>query len=405
MTVASAAALPGETPAASDTVGRFARVDELRGFAAVVVVLCHMSVSTYVGAPNAGQAPLPWLGLVLGFGYLGVPLFFVVSGFCIHWPQARASHAGRAETPRWGAFFQRRFWRLYPPYILCLAATILLLLVTTGAWPVGLYPLLAQIGLVHTLDPRTFLGLNPPSWTLAVEAQLYLAYPVVFLLTRRLGPWRAVAAILLLTLLYRLALTFVPLPADYGQIGWEVFLGRWFEWTAGALVAEWAAGNVRVPERLTTWWIVAPIVAAAIYVGEYHFWHYGIYIVREPLYGVVFALVLLAALRQRRAAAPSAIAAWLGGIGVWSYSLYLVHRPVQLAFEPLARRIAALPFVIEHRVPTSLLLFAATTPLILWLARVFYRWCEAPFIRTARGIGRAPKDGATGAASRLPRLA
>jgi peptidoglycan/LPS O-acetylase OafA/YrhL len=405
MTVASATAPPVETSAASETVGRFARVDELRGFAALVVVLCHMSVSTYVGAPNAGEPPLPWLGLLLGFGYLGVPLFFVVSGFCIHWPQARASHAGSAATPSWSAFFQRRFWRLYPPYILCLAATILLLLVTTGAWPVGFYPLLLQIGLVHTLDPSTFLGLNPPSWTLAVEAQLYLAYPVVFFLTRRFGAWRAIASILALSMLYRVGLTVLPLPAQYSQIGWEFFLGRWFEWTVGALVAEWAAGNVRLPERLARWWIVVPVLLLTVYVGEYHFWHYGIYLVREPLYGAAFALLLLTALRQRRAATPSPLAAWLGDVGVWSYSLYLVHRPVQLAFEPLARRIAALPFVIEHGIPTSLLLFAATTPLILWLARIFYRWCEAPFIRTARRIGRAPQDGATGATSRLPRLA
>ena len=389
---AAAIAQPGAAGAgAGDAAGRFARVDQVRGFAALIVVLCHMSVSAYVGAPNLGERPLPWLGLLLGFGYLGVPLFFVVSGFCIHWPQARARHDGRAGAPGWRAFFQRRFWRLYPPYILCLAATIVLLLVTTGVWPVGFYSLLAQVGLVHTLDPRTFLGLDPPSWTLAVEAQLYLAYPIVFLLPRRLGPWWAIATILFLTMVYRIALVVLPLPADFAQIGWEVFLARWFEWTAGALIAEWAAGNVRLPERVATWWIVVPVVLVTIYVGEYHFWHFGIYLLREPLYGAAFALVLMAALRQRRAPAPSALAVWLGGVGVWSYSLYLVHRPIQLAFEPLARRVAAMPFVIRHAIPTSLLLFAATTPLILWLARVFYRWCEAPFIATARRIGRRPE--------------
>jgi len=380
----------GATREAADTSGRFARVDQVRGFAALIVVVCHMSVSAYVGAPNLGEQPWPWLGLLLGFGYLGVPLFFVVSGFCIHWPQARARHDGRIGAPGWGAFFQRRFWRLYPPYVLSLVATIVLLLVVTGAWPVGLFSLLAQLGLVHTLDARTFLGLNPPSWTLAVEAQLYLAYPVVFVLTRRLGPWWALGIILAITMAYRVALTVLPVPEDYAGIAWEVFLARWFEWTVGALIAEWAAGNVRLPERVANWWLVVPLVLLAIYVGEYHFWHYGIYVLREPLYGVAFALLLMAALRMRRPPRPSPVALWLTGVGAWSYSLYLVHRPVQLAFEPLARRLAASPFVIEYGVPSSLLLFAATTPLILWLARLFYRWCEEPFIATARGIGRAP---------------
>ena len=243
---------------------------------------------------------------------------------------------------------------------------------------------------MHTLDPRTFLGLNPPSWTLAVEAQLYLAYPVVYVLTRRFGPWTALGLVLLATMAYRVAVAVVPLPADYAKIAWEVFVARWFEWSAGALIAEWAAGNVRLPERLARWWLVGPLLLLTIYVGEYHFWHHGIYVLREPLYGLVFALLLMTVLCMPRAARPSRIALWLGGVGVWSYSLYLVHRPVQLAFEPLARHLAASPLVVEHGIPTSLLLFAATTPLVFRLGRLFYRWCEEPFLVVARGIGRAP---------------
>ncbi|HET8529599.1 MAG TPA: acyltransferase family protein, partial [Methylomirabilota bacterium] len=69
--------------------GRWERVDQLRGLAALAVVLCHLAVSAYREAPNLGGDPWPWLALILGFGYLGVPLFFVISGFCIHLPQAR----------------------------------------------------------------------------------------------------------------------------------------------------------------------------------------------------------------------------------------------------------------------------------------------------------------------------
>lgn len=378
------------TAAAGSTAQRFARVDQVRGFAAVIVVLCHMSVSAYVGAPNLGAQPLPWLGLLLGFGYLGVPLFFVVSGFCIHWPDARARSAGDAAPVRWSAFFRRRFWRLYPPYALSLAGAIALLVLVSGTWPVGTGELLAQLALVHTLDPRTFLGVNPPSWTLAVEAQLYLAYPLVYYATRRFGPWSALALVLGATMAYRVAIALVPLPGDYGRIAWEVFVARWFEWSAGALIAEWAAGNVRLPERAATWWLTAPLLLLTVYVGEYHFWHFGIYVLREPLYGAVFALLLMTVLCIPPAARPSRTALWLGGVGVWSYSLYLVHRPVQLAFEPLARRVAAAPFVIEHGIPTSLLLFVATTPLVFWIGRLFHRWCEEPFLVIARGIGRAP---------------
>lgn len=388
--VASAADPSVATGAATrDSELRFARIDQVRGFAALIVVLCHMSVSAYDGAPNLGERPLPWLGLLLGFGYLGVPLFFVVSGFCIHWPDARARAAGTLEPPRWDAFFARRFWRLYPPYLFSVAGAIVLLLLATGTWPVSAGALVAQLALVHTLHPDTFLGLNPPSWTLAVEAQLYLAYPLVFFATRRLGPWWAVGTSLAITLAYRASLTVLPLPRGFSGIAWELFLARWFEWSAGALLAEWAAGNVRLPAWLGSWWLVAPLVPLAIYVGEYEFWRYGIYVVREPMYGVVFALLLLAVLRLPRPRRARPLALWLADVGVWSYSLYLVHRPIQLAFEPLARTLAASPFVVRHGVPSSLLLFAATTPLVLAAARVFYRWCEEPYLVKARRIGRA----------------
>jgi peptidoglycan/LPS O-acetylase OafA/YrhL len=388
---ASARGASDATDKASESSLRFARIDQVRGFAALIVVLCHLSVSAYVGAPNVGEPFLPWLGFLLGFGYLGVPLFFVVSGFCIHWPEARARHEGRIAPPGWGAFFRRRFWRLYPPYAFSVVGALLLMLLVTGAWPVSFGSLLAQLALVHVFNASTFLGVNPPSWTLAVEAQLYLAYPIVFLLMRRRGPWWALATTLVLSLAYRTLITFVVLPDAVSGPAWELFLARWFEWTVGALVAEWAAGNVRLPRVLGAWWLVAPLVPLAVYVGEYHNWHYGIWVLREPAYGVTFGLVLLAVLQLPRPVQPSRLGRWLADVGVWSYSLYLVHRPLQLALEPLARRIATSPFVIAYGIPTSLVLFAATTPLVLKLGRLFYRWCEEPFLVKARGMGRAPQ--------------
>jgi peptidoglycan/LPS O-acetylase OafA/YrhL len=77
---------------------RFDRVDQLRGIAALAVVICHASVSAYKTAPNLDGGPWPWLASTLGFGYLGVPLFFVISGFCIHLPHARALASGESAS-------------------------------------------------------------------------------------------------------------------------------------------------------------------------------------------------------------------------------------------------------------------------------------------------------------------
>jgi peptidoglycan/LPS O-acetylase OafA/YrhL len=99
-----------------------------------------------------------WASWLLGWGYLGVPLFFVISGLCIHLPTASALAAGRSARPDWQRFFQRRFWRLYPAYLAALVLAGGLLLVIRGELPVGWRGVLAQMFLVHTFYPTTFDG-------------------------------------------------------------------------------------------------------------------------------------------------------------------------------------------------------------------------------------------------------
>jgi peptidoglycan/LPS O-acetylase OafA/YrhL len=93
----------------------FKRIDQLRGVAALAVVLCHAAVSAETVVVAPAQQSWHWAAWILGWGYLGVPLFFVISGLCIHLPTARARAAGHLAPPDWRRFFQRHFWRLYPP--------------------------------------------------------------------------------------------------------------------------------------------------------------------------------------------------------------------------------------------------------------------------------------------------
>lgn len=364
--------------------GRWERVDQLRGLAALAVVVCHLAVSAYREAPNLDGGPWPWLALVLGFGYLGVPLFFVISGFCIHLPHARALARAAPTAPDWKRFFVRRLWRLYPPYLAALVVALTLWWVAGS--PIPWLAVSTQALLVHTFHTATFDGVNPPAWTLAVEAQLYLAYPVVFWLIARLGALRALGAVLGVTMAYRVGLALAPsLPAELRGPAWELFLARWFEWVLGAVVAEWAVGRLALPRVLSTPWPGALALGAGVLL-EWYTWAYGLYILKEPLYGVAFALLLYAALAHERPGLPSAPGRYLARVGAYSYSLYLLHRPIQLAFQPLAREVATWPGVVAHGVPSSLVIMAATTPLVLWAARVFYRCCERPSIHRSQAI-------------------
>lgn len=366
---------------------RFDRVDQLRGIAALAVVVCHASVSAYKDAPNFDGGPWPWLALTLGFGYLGVPLFFVISGFCIHLPQARALASGEAApAPAWRRFFARRFWRLYPPYLAAMGFALVLLSLVNALPPVSWVTLAAQAFLVHTFHPASFDGVNPPAWSLAVEAQLYLAYPAVFWLVARRGALRALAVILGVTMVYRLGVTVVPLAA-FGGLAWEFFLARWFEWVLGAVIAEWAVGRLTLPR------VVFQPETAALALGlgvllEWQTWRYGLYTLKEPVYGIAFALLLCVALHRERVGRASAVGRSLAAVGLYSYSLYLLHRPIQLAFEPMARDVATWPLVVAHGIPSSLLIMTATTPIVLWASWLFYRYCEAPCVLRAQRAGR-----------------
>jgi peptidoglycan/LPS O-acetylase OafA/YrhL len=98
--------------------------------------------------------------------------------------------------------------------------------------------------------------------------------------------------------------------------------------------------------------------------------------------------LLGAALRRERDRDGWLVGRYFARIGLYSYSLYLLHRPIQLAMEPLARHLATWPFVVEHGIPSSLLIMAATTPIVLWASRLFYRYCEAPSVARSQ---RAPE--------------
>ena len=113
---------------------RLTAIDGLRGFAAFWVVTYHLWNRFYPGlspqdrvlSADTSSDSLSLLSLVtFGFGYSGVTLFFVLSGFCIHLPQAR-EQSRRVSLP---SFAARRFWRLYPAYVasIVLSASVLIL--------------------------------------------------------------------------------------------------------------------------------------------------------------------------------------------------------------------------------------------------------------------------------------
>src|SRR5690554_2334493 len=160
------------TPSATPRPPRFAGLDGLRAIAVLTVILYHL-------APNAMPG-----------GFLGVDIFFVISGFLIT-SLLLSEHAGSGRI-RLGHFWRRRARRLLP------ALGVLLLVCCTAAWLIGddlLVGLGQQVLGATTFSSnwlsiaagRSYFDETTPEllrnlWSLAVEEQFYLLWPLVVLL-------------------------------------------------------------------------------------------------------------------------------------------------------------------------------------------------------------------------------
>jgi peptidoglycan/LPS O-acetylase OafA/YrhL len=309
---------------------RFERLDVLRAFAILAVFVFHS-----LGAA-LGQDYIDWgtftrnfegakhPGLLVFYGYtlgpLGVMLFFVISGFCIHWSYLRWLWSSRESAPTTKdfvrLFFWKRFWRIYPPYLLAL----LIWAVAQGYDFTRLHDLkqiVVHALLLHNFDQGHFYAICGAFWSLAVEMQLYLIYPLVIILHRRFNVWAIVGLIV-----FAAALKESPLISSIDHPRIRFAIGQlpifyWPQWLIGALAAELVVRKI-MPNRN---WGIALLIGACIYLPasqQIELARWSVYLV-FILFGMV---VWMAASDQRPLGLLEQL---LAPIGICSYSLYMYH--------------------------------------------------------------------------------
>jgi peptidoglycan/LPS O-acetylase OafA/YrhL len=160
-----------------NTRARFPELDLLRFLAACAVMLFH---DAYLAPRNhIWSASFPLLGGIFKYGYLGVNLFFLLSGFVILLTAYEKDAIG---------FTVARMVRLYPAYWICVTLTAVAIVLTgTNHSPISVRQYLANLTMVHS-----FLGVQDVSgvyWTLAIELQFYFLIFLILLTgqIRRLG--------------------------------------------------------------------------------------------------------------------------------------------------------------------------------------------------------------------------
>jgi peptidoglycan/LPS O-acetylase OafA/YrhL len=363
----------------SDKPERFPRLDVLRGLAIAAVVMHHFLLTfTAMDVPAeimpALGAANRWFFLPHELGYLGVKLFFVVSGFCIH--NSYLGWRRRTAAPTVNAFLlnylNRRFWRIYPPY-----AAALLLAFTFAYWPAfdlrALRHLAFGASLLNTLSEPFYYNINPAFWSIAVEWQLYVVYPLVLWLNRRYGANVTMALAAGTAAFWHFGLP--HLTANWAVL--HLPFRWWFEWCLGFWVAELLArGHVAIPRA-------RPLATALLPVAVFALLRGGAW---APLGWVAAPLAFAAALQAACANARplNALERAVAVVGLSSFSLYLFHNPMLWALRALLR-----PFIADIA-PWALwtLVFALTFAAMQGVAWLLFRFLEQPSINVGKHVER-----------------
>ena len=328
---------PSATPSRDS---RYYMLDFWRGVACLMVTVFHASFYATQNPAIVMTGPVfKTLSFVINILWAGVPIFFVISGYCI----TAACDSARARQGATRSYFFRRFRRIFPPYWTLLALSLAFFLVVSFVGARHLYcdtihPIadpgsltwlqwLGNVSLTETWRhclggdlTQLFLG---HAWTLCYEEQFYVVCGLVLWLTRR----RFFLALGVVSL--------AVLPCAWGVLAGKgpsidgfFFDGKWLLFALGILVyhrIHLAKGLVARCEDAGLLVALAAVLFAWRMTGDRPEAHVFL---AELLSGVAFAAAILTLYRWDIRMACSRLLRPVSLCGTMCYSLYLVHWPV-----------------------------------------------------------------------------
>ena len=361
-------------------------LDGLRGMAALFVVIHHAYMLVARGDQGASLPPLlrhatNWLSL----GEIGVDVFIVLSGFVLMLPVAGR---GGQLTGGLAGFFRRRARRILPPYYFALAAALLVIAVlpATGRllgfhWSAPLRDfdirdIACHVLLIHNLPLNMMYSIDYPMWSVATEWQIYFAFALFLLpLWRRFGTVAMLAGAFVAVFVLN---GIDPYPRFH-------FLGLFALGMASAVIA---VAPATAQSRSIPWgWIAAGLFvcfSVALLIKPDVFWRR--LVLADTLVGVITTCLILHCIIQLNRSTLGGAAPTTGlilrllqsrfavTVGVFSYSLYLIHAVVLALVQLLvlgaglspAVRLAAFEFL--------------GVPLALLVSYAFHIVFERPFL-------------------------
>jgi peptidoglycan/LPS O-acetylase OafA/YrhL len=305
--------------------GRLAFIHGLRGIAALAVALFHCYDSTPVA--DHVIATMPYVAdQVIRRGFLGVDLFFVISGFVI----SLTLYRRLSTLGEFGRFFLRRQLRLDPPYWTAIALSVGSGLLVNHLRPLTGAPV-PGVGAViaHLFYLQDFLGIKDivgVFWTLCMEVQFYLFFGVIILRFQKSSvSGRTIGWVMLPLYILSIACFWDLVPSPRG-----LFLPRWFEFFTGVILFLFWRQQISRAQLL----VYQGTLLLMLLVNPH---------TENGMAWLTTATVLFISLAFAIAAKTGGIKTWfdtpvLRYLGNISYSLYLMHAVVGIRLLKLVVR-------------------------------------------------------------------
>lgn len=368
-------------------------IDGLRGLAALYVLAYHASIAIYVpglfgGAKITGSfldKILDFLLLFLeSFQHYAVVLFIVISGYSLMLSVVR-SKEGRLSGGIF-SFFKRRGIRLLPTYFAALILSIGVIFLFSEKSP-SVENIVTHIFLVQNWFSTSIYTIDGPMWSLAVEWQIYLLFPILLI---PVWKWLGSLAVVIVGLLMGLVIQF---SFDNSQT-------TIFAWFIGLFALGMFAASIGFPRSHSEDYLKRKIPWGVLAIFFIFCW-FGIRLLtksndfqrdiswyKDTLMGLAFCCLLLHLTKIQTnfssASKPNILSRlfsskWLVFLGSFSYSIYLFHAPILSLLEFIFRSLALPQFL------SGALVLLLGVPFALGLSYPLYLAFEKPFVRLLAG--------------------
>ncbi len=377
-------------------------LDGIRALMALYVVNNHLISAVGIPHTSFGWRPAEFLQLLYQ-GHYCVAVFIVLSGYCLMLPVLRDGGTLRGGIQ---TFFTRRARRILPPYYASLLGAAIIFAIASRALHHPVPELTSwkrwalHLLLIHNLSWDHIYDYNGALWSIATEWQIYFLFPFLFLpIWKRFGEAALVGVATILA-----AIVVLSFPSIAKGCPWFVIL-----FAFGMIAARWSLQPSPWMKRIPWGWLGTALVVGMYFMvrafvvqdakGNPYlpFEWFRIFAVRgqigwyqltDIVFGAATFCFLLHgtwATLDGRASKFLAFFTWrpLVFVGAFSYSLYLIHMPVQNVILKLTSHLGL------SRPVLYLAMVALYIPFVVLCGYGFYQLFEKPFLGAPKPKNRA----------------